>query len=88
MIKYKKIYCDAFGYTEGDFIPSELSGSVAVDLHHINGRGKGKDVVENLIALTREEHNDAHSEKISKAELTAIHLKFMKKNKVLSGNSI
>lgn len=47
----------SLGYDTCDFIPSELSGAKAVDIHHIIGRGKcGEDRIENLMALTREEH--------------------------------
>lgn len=59
---YKKIYANAFGYCEQDFVPSELSGKRAVDIHHIECKGSGgdplgnKDRIENLIAVTREEH--------------------------------
>ena len=57
MQKHTKIYLDALGYNDTDFIPSEISGQKAVDIHHIISRGKGgKDRIENLMALTREEH--------------------------------
>jgi len=57
LVKHKKIYLDAFGYKEGDFVPSELSNNPGVDIHHIISRGKcGEDRIENLMALTREEH--------------------------------
>lgn len=41
MRHYVKVYMDYFGYSEGDFIPSELSGLPAVDIHHIEARGMG-----------------------------------------------
>jgi len=57
MRKHTKIYMEAIGYTDTDFIPSEISGQRAVDIHHIVSRGKGgEDIIENLMALTREEH--------------------------------
>lgn len=57
MKKHTKIYFEALDYKEGDYIPSELSGSPAVDIHHIISRGRsGQDRIENLMALTREEH--------------------------------
>jgi len=57
MIKYKKIYLDSFGLDETDFIACEISGKRAIDFHHIIGRGKkGEDRVENLMAVTRENH--------------------------------
>ncbi len=43
----------SLGYGLQDFIPSELSGNRAVDLHHIVNR---EDRIENLMALTRDEH--------------------------------
>ena len=70
----------AFGYYEGDFIPSEISGQPAVDIHHIEKRGKGKDVPELLIALTREEHERAELRKqpyLRAEELKEIHKRFM-----------
>lgn len=48
---------DSLGYDVTDFMPSELTGSKAIDIHHIIGRGKcGRDRIENLMAVTREEH--------------------------------
>lgn len=57
MQKHTKIYFEAIGYKDTDFIPSEISGQRAIDIHHIISRGKGgKDRIENLMAVTREEH--------------------------------
>ncbi len=53
MKKHTKIYLDSCGYTDTDFMPSELSGSKGVDIHHIVTR---EDRIENLMLLTREEH--------------------------------
>ncbi len=53
MKKHTKIYLDSCGYTDTDFIPSELSGAKGVDVHHIVTR---EDRIENLMLLTREEH--------------------------------
>lgn len=48
------------GYDTSDFIPCEVCGKKAVDIHHIEARGMGgsdkKDVIENLMALCRECH--------------------------------
>lgn len=75
MANYKKIYTDYFGYTmdPDEYIPSEISGSKAQDLHHIHPKQMGGkkrfeykgitydiDSVCNLIALTREQHTAAH----------------------------
>lgn len=57
MKPHTKLYLEAIGYNLTDFVPSEISGKKAVDIHHIIGRGRGgKDRIENLMALTREEH--------------------------------
>jgi hypothetical protein len=51
-----------------------------VDVHHVNGRGKGMDVIENLAGLCRIHHADCHNEVIKKDEMQAIHDKFMENN--------
>ncbi len=57
-----QIYNDAFGIYPGDYRPSELSNAPGVDIHHIECKGMGGnpsgnlDRIENLMALTREEH--------------------------------
>lgn len=62
MKNHTKIYLTAFGFDLSDttqFVPSEISGNKAVDIHHIIGRGKGgEDRIENLMALTRMEHQE------------------------------
>ena len=49
-----------FNYVLDDFIPCEICGARAVDIHHIENRGSGgstnKDVIENLMAVCREDH--------------------------------
>lgn len=84
MQPHTKIYMDYFGYTVADWIVCEIPGCGAqcVDVHHIHGRGKGKNIIEYLIGLCRRDHNKAHDNKFGKAELQAIHLKFMKQLKL------
>ena len=77
MQKHTKIYMSYFGYTIADVILCEKCSRVAQDIHHVNGRGKGKDVIENLMALCRECHNLAHSS-ISKKEMQEIHNRKLK----------
>ena len=77
MQKYKRVYLDHFGYGEQDFIPCEACQNEAVDVHHINGRGEGKDIISNLMALCRKHHKMAHDEKVSKSELQLIHNYFL-----------
>lgn len=81
MQKYIKNYMDYFGYSEGDYIPSELSGKPAVDIHHIIKRSQGgSDEAENLIALTRDEHDKAETYKYSKEYLKQRHYEFAEFN--------
>lgn len=74
---YKKVYCDHFDYEWGDFIPSEISEKTSVDIHHIQPQQRGGtkklDRVENLMALTRKEHEDYGGIKMFKAMLYRIH---------------
>ena len=62
MKKHTKIYMDYFGYGEQDFIPCELCGSKAVDIHHIRGR-KNNDI-DNLMALCRRCHANVHDKQL------------------------
>lgn len=74
MTKHCKVYMDYFNYGEQDFIPCEVCGAKAVDIHHITGRGK--DNIDNLIAVCRKCHRAAHGlEKtfLSRDVLFAIH---------------
>src|SRR5688572_962858 len=94
MRKHTKVYCDYFGYSEGDFIPSELSGGRANDCHHIDARGAGgnpsgdKDVIENLMAMTREEHEKYGDKKQFKAILIQAHRQFMETRKPYFDNHV
>jgi 5-methylcytosine-specific restriction endonuclease McrA len=60
--KHIVVYLDHFNYDTDDFIPCEVCGAKAVDIHHIKARGMGgsntKDVIENLQALCRKCHLD------------------------------
>lgn len=83
MQKHTKIYFDFFGYTVGDFIPCEICGNEAVDIHHIDARGMGgnpsgdKDVIENLQAVCRNCHNEYGDIADLKETLKKVHKKFM-----------
>lgn len=48
---------DHFGYGIDDFIPCEVCGAKAVDIHHIEARGMGgsdeADHIDNLMAVCR-----------------------------------
>lgn len=89
-MNYIEKYCKYFGYVYDDYIPSELSRNQSVDVHHIIFRSKGgKDNIENLMALTREEHDLSHfigkKEKWLSAEyLQEKHNKFLENFKKIS----
>lgn len=63
-MNHKTIYFRSFGYVDGDWIPCEVCGSEAVDIHHIEARGMGgtsnpmKNSIFNLQALCRGCHED------------------------------
>lgn len=80
MKSYTRTYMKYFGYQIPEDIPCEYCGTQAVDIHHIHGRGKGMDVIENLAGLCRKHHADCHNEVIRKDEMQEIHDKFMEKN--------
>ena len=53
-------YLNHFGYDISDFIPCEVCGKKAIDIHHVECRGMGgskeADAIDNLMALCREDH--------------------------------
>lgn len=81
--KYKEIYFEYFGYSRGDFVPCEVCGAEAVDIHHIDARGMGgdptksKDTIENLMALCRKDHETYGDIKVYKDLLRQIHKRKM-----------
>ena len=82
MQKHTKIYFDFFNV---DYDPqtgwhdckSELSGLPAQDIHHVESRGIGgskhANRIENLMALTREEHEEYGDKKQWKSFLKTAH---------------
>jgi hypothetical protein len=60
MKKHTMTYLNHFGYDISDFIPCEVCGKKAIDIHHLEARGMGgskeADNIENLMALCREDH--------------------------------
>ena len=76
MKKHTKIYFKYFDYIGADFIPCEVCGSQAVDIHHIEARGMGgsdKDAIENLMAVCRSCHIQYGDKKQYKDWLQEIH---------------
>lgn len=79
MKKHTRVYLNHFGYTGDEFMPCEVCGAKAVDIHHIHARGMGgssdKDTIENLMALCRGCH-EAYGDKKSQIDfLIEIHKK-------------
>lgn len=77
MRKHTKIYLKEMGFDMSDFIPCEICGKRAVDIHHIDARGMGgsknKDVIENLMALCRRHHDMYGDKRKYKQYLKDIH---------------
>ena len=78
MKKHTKTYMDYFGYDLSSWIPCEMCGQKAVDIHHIEARAMGgsktKDNIENLMALCRKCHIDLGDKKQYKDLLKTVHL--------------
>jgi 5-methylcytosine-specific restriction endonuclease McrA len=79
MQKHTQIYLQGMGYKKTDFIPCEVCGSQAVDVHHIEARGMGgskrADVIDNLMGLCRKCHIEYGDKKQYKEFLKDIHAK-------------
>lgn len=76
MTPHAKVYCNHFDFKTESEIFCEACMSPANDIHHIHGRGEGKDVISNLMALCRKCHTKAHST-IPKSEMQLIHNYFL-----------
>jgi 5-methylcytosine-specific restriction endonuclease McrA len=79
MQKHTQNYLQGMGYKKTDFIPCEVCGSQAVDIHHIEARGMGgskdKDTIDNLMGLCRKCHIEYGDKKQYKEFLKDIHAK-------------
>lgn len=77
MTPHCKIYMAHFDYVTAEEIPCEGCTRPAVDIHHIYGRGEGKDVISNLMAVCRKCHDKMHNGKVTKSEAQLIHNFFL-----------
>jgi hypothetical protein len=80
---YTAIYFKYFGYGIDDVIPCENCGARAQDIHHIHGRGKGKDVIENLMAVCRKCHTACHGDSktyLHPDVMQAVHDNYLKQH--------
>jgi len=61
MTPHLETYCNHFGFDIASWIPCEICGTTAVDIHHIHARGMGGttqvDHIDNLMALCRPCHH-------------------------------
>ena len=79
MVKHKQVYLSHFGYGEQDMVQSEVSGKRAEHIHHLIFRSHGgKDEIDNLMALTAEEHEQAHTDPLFNTELMRIHKEYLR----------
>ena len=80
MKNHTKVYFQALGYDISDtYIPSEISRKPANDLHHIVTR---EDRIENLMALTRDEHLKYGEIKSEMVFLLKTHRKFLRNRNI------
>lgn len=77
MQPHVKIYMDYFGYGIDDLILCEVGCGRCVDVHHLDGRGPGKDVIEKLMGLCRDQHDKAGASPEYNEQLRKIHLQFL-----------
>ena len=84
MKKYTKQYFTYFGYALDDFLPCEVCGGKAVDIHHIDCKGMGgstlKDNIENIMAVCRSCHLEYGDKKQHIDFLREKHLNFINDN--------
>jgi hypothetical protein len=74
-----------FDYKGDEFIPCECCGGKANDIHHIDGRGKGKNEIKNLMAICRDCHDRIHNKsEFNKFQVQEIHNSFLTNNKIYS----
>jgi 5-methylcytosine-specific restriction endonuclease McrA len=85
MRKHTKIYTEFFGYGMDSWMPCEICGSGAVDVHHIDARGMGgrdsADEIENLMGVCRQCHIEYGDKKQHKDMLREVHQKFIDKHR-------
>jgi hypothetical protein len=84
MQKHTKIYLEHFGFDTESFVPCEVCGAKAVDIHHIHRRGMGgsksADHIDNLMAVCRICHIKYGDIKKYMDFLKDIHQKKMNQN--------
>lgn len=84
MKKHTLIYMEELGYHMSDYMPSEISGTRGIDIHHIVNR---EDRIENLMLLTRKEHTELGEIKTKMVYLLEEHRLFLEVNGVRFDNN-
>jgi hypothetical protein len=85
MQAYIRLYLDHFNLGEQSLITCEYCGKMGrvdgsgFDVHHLNGRGKGKDCIENLMCLCRDHHDKVNSKELPKESLIEVHNKYLRR---------
>lgn len=79
MEKYIKIYLNYFDLKTQSEVICEACLKPANHIHHIFGRGEGKDIITNLMALCVKCHERAHGTKhyVTKEDFQYIHNYFL-----------
>jgi 5-methylcytosine-specific restriction endonuclease McrA len=78
MKPYTKTYMKYFGYDTSDFIPCEVCGKNASDIHHLEPRSIAKakeNLIDNLMALCRSCHDECGSSRRMNDTAKLIHRK-------------
>ncbi len=87
MRPHTKVYMQYFGYKIPEDVFCEICGKPATEIHHIFARGMGgnpngdKDVIENLMAVCREDHVRYGDYKQHRQFLIDTHEQFLQHNR-------
>ena len=83
MQKHTSIYLKFFDYGEPQdiFIPFKQCSGRSVNIHHLDGRGKNMDFIENLMALCRFHHDKAYDYPEFNEALKEVHVAFIMQQK-------
>ncbi len=85
MQTYTKVYLNAFGLDETDFVPCELCGGRATEIHHILARSKYKNLlndIRNLQAVCRNCHQEYGDQIYLMPMLLKIHRRVLEINEI------
>ena len=87
MKPHTKLYLSSMGLHTTDFIKCECCPKEAVDIHHIKARGMGgtkkKDVIENIMALCRDCHENFGDRTYLRTKLYNLHRVFLEQNGII-----